>query len=686
VTQSERKPRALIVSADRTYISGHPGNLGDALLTRALANELEARGFYVRIADFGSARLNEGERHLRLGGVGGLLRTIRVMDLVVIGGGTLVQDDAKVGAPWKGLPRLLLVSVLAARVTRTKEAMFGVGSNPVSRIVWARDMLSADLLAKQWNKSASLAADTALLQEIEDHAADDRGYLVLAAYAAEIATLTPSYLQGLRQQFGAIEFISMHQSKNSDAQAIPDVLRPYFRKVHESISLHEATEVVDGSSAVLSSRMHALYLGLLRGKPLVSLSNRPKIKSFRNEFGIPMSDPAGYNSRFSQVISPQIADSDSVENARRRISEAADSLAAYAGSTGSSKPSSQSPKGTSVVRVLMGYSTSKNTLNPFTSLLSRSINDVGDVALDFTWGRALFGSYDVLHLHWPEHLIQGRRGIRRLIVRAFVVILSMRLRMQRIPVVRTMHNLGAHEHVSRLDAWVLRRLELLTSARVIMNRSESFDDSMRTELIPHGHYRDWYVIDDNARTDGSTEGTRLLFFGLIRQYKGVETLLSAFRDVPEDDDMTLGVMGSSQDPDLSARLRKAEADDPRVALRLERIPDGELVSAIQRSDLIVLPYSDLYNSGALLLSMSCGTPVLVPDSAAAHEYAAELGRDWVITYQGELTASVLVEACKDLPDRGAAPDLSMRGWRLVGHRHHDLYRDLLAGTRKGVRK
>jgi polysaccharide pyruvyl transferase WcaK-like protein len=125
--------RTLIVSADRTLASGHPQNLGDAFLTDALSERLRRAGHETVIADFGqTARLDSTEERVRVGGVRGLADVVRQVDAVVVGGGTLLADDQP-GRPFAGLPRLMAVTGLIARTSRTPLAVFGVGADPVTR-------------------------------------------------------------------------------------------------------------------------------------------------------------------------------------------------------------------------------------------------------------------------------------------------------------------------------------------------------------------------------------------------------------------------------------------------------------------------------------------------------------------------------------------------------------------------
>ena len=65
--------------------------------------------------------------------------------------------------------------------------------------------------------------------------------------------------------------------------------------------------------------------------------------------------------------------------------------------------------------------------------------------------------------------------------------------------------------------------------------------------------RPWILT--SLRTPGDGHGSRqLLFFGKIRPYKGVDTLLAAFAAMPRDLDVHLTVAGECGDGQLRAEL------------------------------------------------------------------------------------------------------------------------------------
>src|SRR5690606_17610161 len=101
--------------------------------------------------------------------------------------------------------------------------------------------------------------------------------------------------------------------------------------------------------------------------------------------------------------------------------------------------------------------------------------------------------------------------------------------------------------------------------------------------IVHGHYREWF---SRYAPIPEPERNALIFFGLIRHYKGVDTLLSVFAKT--ESDLRLRVAGRADPTELAAELEALAAGDDRVELDLRFIPEADLVASIGRSSLAVL--------------------------------------------------------------------------------------------------
>ena len=321
------------------------------------------------------------------------------------------------------------------------------------------------------------------------------------------------------------------------------------------------------------------------------------------------------------------------------------------------------------MRVLQSFPEGRATTNPYLLQLSRALTPNVEV-FGFTWRRALTGRYDVFHVHWPEILLQGStpaRGFaRRMLFRLFLA----RLRLRRTAVVRTLHNVRSHEAAPPHDRRLLQAFDERTTLWIRLNRFTPVPAGALERTIPHGDYRDWY----SNHAFGSLVSGRLLYFGLIRAYKGVDSLIDCYRQF-DDGASSLRIVGAPQSWELAQRLQRAAAGDHRIEFMLRHASDAELADAISAAELVVLPYTEMHNSGAALLALSLDRPVLVPTNPVTTALAAEVGPDWVVTYDGLLSPQVLADALAQTrqPRSRVTPDLTHRRWAVGAADHVEAY-------------
>lgn len=289
----------------------------------------------------------------------------------------------------------------------------------------------------------------------------------------------------------------------------------------------------------------------------------------------------------------------------------------------------------------------------------------------FSWREAFLGRYDILHLHWPEFMIRDPNPVKAFLRRGALQVLLVRCRMLRTPVVRTVHNLRPHEEGRPAERKVLAATDRQTAVFIRLNPTTKVDTVTKVVTIAHGHYRDRFAaIPCPAPVSG-----RLLYFGLIRPYKGVETLLSVFRNLVGPN-LQLRIVGRPS-YGLGAIVENALRGDDRITACLRYVSDDELVAEVGRAEIVVLPYREMHNSGSVLVALSLNRPVLVPDSASNRALAVEVGAGWVHTYQGELSVSVIEKAFADLRQNGSLsrPRLDGRDWKTIGWETYRTYLD-----------
>jgi glycosyltransferase involved in cell wall biosynthesis len=131
-------------------------------------------------------------------------------------------------------------------------------------------------------------------------------------------------------------------------------------------------------------------------------------------------------------------------------------------------------------------------------------------------------------------------------------------------------------------------------------------------VIPHGPYS--HVVTPGASSADDGSPFRLLNFGVVRPFKGVEDLVAAFSmlDREQASQFRLSVVGETWEgwtvPD-QAIARSPHAD---LIERVNRyVSDEELADYVARADAIVLPYHRSSMSGPLHVALAAGLPVVV---------------------------------------------------------------------------
>jgi len=321
------------------------------------------------------------------------------------------------------------------------------------------------------------------------------------------------------------------------------------------------------------------------------------------------------------------------------------------------------------MRVLM--SPGPKISNPFIALLIDNLDPDIDVTA-FSWREAFLGHYDVLHVHWPDALLKAPTPARRVLKFLQLRALMLRNRMRGVRQVWTVHNLTPHEDGGGLRARALAAWDRSCTNHVFLSQAAvEIAGSRDGTVIKHGDYNDIREAHSD-RVVPSVPG-ELLLFGLLRPYKGIETLVDA---VTAQDQLHLRILGRPEPSSYAESLLRHTDRAAGVELEFGRVDDADLVEAITRAEAVVLPYQKIYNSGAALMALTLGRPIIVTDSGTMRELRAEVGSDWVYCLEGPLTADSLGTAVAALrgSERADRPTFTERDWATIGRAYSNVYR------------
>ena len=197
-----------------------------------------------------------------------------------------------------------------------------------------------------------------------------------------------------------------------------------------------------------------------------------------------------------------------------------------------------------------------------------------------------------------------------------------------IKVYFTCHNVFPHERFlfdKTLTRWVLKKGD----GFIVQSKSDEKDllsikKDANERCNPHPTYnvfkirnitkkeareeiilKDGFTIADNTKL--------LLFFGFVREYKGLKHLLKAMAQIvsaiPECRLMVIGAFGDDRKDYLD--IIEAQGVNEYIYLKDTYTPDKEVEKYFAASDIVVLPYEDATQSGIAQIAYGFEKPVLV---------------------------------------------------------------------------
>ena len=207
-------------------------------------------------------------------------------------------------------------------------------------------------------------------------------------------------------------------------------------------------------------------------------------------------------------------------------------------------------------------------------------------------------------------------------------------------IVLTAHNVNAGKRDST-DSW-LNRLTLRIQYR-FADHIFVHTEKMKTELLDEFRVRETAVtvipfginnsVPNTSITSqeakqrlGINKGEKaILFFGNIGPYKGLEILVRAFQLISaKDGAYRLIIAGKPRGgcEKYLAEISQAINDDhsrTRIIQRIEYVPDEETELYFKAADLLVLPYTHVFQSGVFFLGCSFGLPIVATDVGSLRE-------------------------------------------------------------------
>ena len=320
-----------------------------------------------------------------------------------------------------------------------------------------------------------------------------------------------------------------------------------------------------------------------------------------------------------------------------------------------------------VLQVLMSPGPDKLTDNPSLLLLFSEVMRQGAEISSYAKKKNLLSRPDVIHIHFPEWLIRWKRPWLAPLDFAVILGLLWLARRRGAALVWTGHDLEPHE-LSRPRLWraynrfFISQVDLLISfskgAKSMLVERHPRLAVVPTAVVPHGHYRDYYTAPPKAailRKELKLDHRPvLLCFGLIRPYKNMPGIISAWRQLPEPRPQLL-IAGRPMDSEIAEVIKKEAGDSTDIHLMLRFIHDDEVPTIFAIADVVLMPYMarSALNSGVAHLALSLSRPAVLNDTPANQNLRDVFGREWVWLCDGtpeDALRTALVAAATTRPE------------------------------------
>lgn len=216
----------------------------------------------------------------------------------------------------------------------------------------------------------------------------------------------------------------------------------------------------------------------------------------------------------------------------------------------------------------------------------------------------------------------------------------------------------------------------------------------KIDMTPHGNYLPFIgevpsQKDARERIGVPERVPALLFFGQIKEVKGLDVLIGAMPDVLREHPGALLVVAGKVWKDDFRRYREqieALGIADNCVLHIRYIPDSEVANYYAAADAVVLPYRRIYQSGVLLMAMSYGKPVVVSDIEGMTEVVSDSANGCVFPSGDSKALSDRLsemlsnpEETRRIGERGLARVRENNDWGEIGRMTAACYRSALKG-------
>lgn len=172
------------------------------------------------------------------------------------------------------------------------------------------------------------------------------------------------------------------------------------------------------------------------------------------------------------------------------------------------------------------------------------------------------------------------------------------------------HSSAPHKRINLFSDWLIRKSSTCAS---VFSKNQQRIFEQRFGYAPFLHELASKDFGESQCETGSVEKQlKILFFGSIQKYKGLDLLIQAMESLTENEKqrITLSVCGKGAFWNECKQFIKTPS---LYNLNIRFIANSEVPDLMCSHHFLVLPYRDATQSGPVAIAVNYGTPIIAPD-------------------------------------------------------------------------
>jgi len=268
----------------------------------------------------------------------------------------------------------------------------------------------------------------------------------------------------------------------------------------------------------------------------------------------------------------------------------------------------------------------------------------------------------IIHLHQPEPYYHSNTDEAETLEKSYQFLDNLKkFKSLGANLVWTMHNPVAHDRrFQKIDEIVNEALFDLSDNIIVLGRNAKetlLKHNVSTPIseVMHPSFKEFYGPKPDkveARKELGLPTDAMIFgnIGHIKPYKELELIIEAFNNFKNSynssEEIFLCIAGSSSNREYIESIKENSTSDILIIDR--DLPDPDLIKFVSALDYSIFSFKDIWASSGVVLSLSYGVPVIVPDIGCMSNYIQHLNNGLLYTHNDIDSMIEVFEKAMDL--------------------------------------